>query len=790
MKYSFTIVFIFFLMVVSFAQKYTISGYIRDKANGEDLVGASILLKEINKGTITNTYGFYSITVPEGKYTVEVSFLGYKTNKEIITLTNDLKRNIHLESGAIVTEEVTISAEKADKNIKDNKMGAITMPSKQIKELPAFLGEADVLKTIQLLPGVQSASEGSSGFYVRGGGPDQNLILLDEALVYNASHLFGFFSVFNADAVKDINLIKGGMPAYYGGRLSSVLDISMKEGNNQELEGSGSLGLIASHLTLHGPLKKDKSSFLITGRRTYADFIVSPFLPHFEKSRDFAGTRYFFYDFNAKLNYRFSDNDRIFLSGYYGKDIFRYESEEDGFSTSIPWGNITGTFRWNHLFNDKLFLNTSLVYSKYDFEMVMEQESFEFGMYSSINDYTAKLDFSYMPAVRHNIRFGMNFIHHIFEPSSVSGRIGETSYNSGGVAKQFANEGAIYVHDDFDLNEKINIGAGLRGSGFQMIGPFDRYLKGDFARTTDTIHYNKGETVHFYKRLEPRLNVRYLINTNSSIKAGYTWNYQYVHLASLSAGTMPTDIWVPSSELVKPQFGTQLSVGYFRNLKNDMFETSVEVYYRKMENLIEYADGYTPADNVGDNSDSFFTYGTGDSYGIELFLKKRLGKLTGWIGYTLAKTTRYFDELNNGNPFPAKYDRRHDFSIIANYKYKENWQFSAVFVYATGDALTLPIAYYLIDGRFVYEYGDRNSFRLAPYHRFDLSANYCNEENQKGKRIRKSWNFSVYNVYNRKNPYFIYFDQEGDIKTGTLETKVKQVSLFPVLPSITLLFEF
>jgi hypothetical protein len=781
------------LLVVSIfanAQKYTISGYIRDKDNGEDLVGASVYLEEIKKGTTTNHYGFYSLTVDKGEYTFIVSFLGFDTYSEKINLLQNEKRTITLTSTAIMTDEVEIKGERSDANIKDIRMSTVTLPSKKIKEIPAFMGEPDVLKTIQLLPGVQSANEGSSGFYVRGGGPDQNLVLLDEALVYNASHLFGFFSVFNADAVKDISLTKGGMPANYGGRLSSVLDITMKEGNNQHFESSGSIGLIASHLTLQGPIQKNKSSYLVTARRTYADFLAGPFLPLFERSKDFAGTGYYFYDINAKLNYRFSEKDRIFLSGYYGKDVFKYDSKEDDFVTSIPWGNATASIRWNHLFNEKLFLNTTAIFSNYDFEMVMEQQDFEFGMYSAIQDYTGKMDFTYIPTINHKIKFGLDYIYHKFEPSSVSGRIGETKYTSEGVTEQYANEGAVYIHDDFDLTENLSFGIGLRGSAFQMIGPFERYVKSQFSQTSDTIFYGQWEEVALYKNLEPRFSTRFIINDESSVKAAYTWNYQYVHLASLSAGTMPTDMWIPSSEIVKPQFGKQITAGYFRNFKDNMYETSVEVYYRKMENLIEYMDGYTPADNIGDNSDNYFTFGEGYSYGIELFFKKRLGDITGWIGYTWSKTDRIFEELNNGEPFPAKYDRRHDLSFIANYKYNKYWQFSMVFVYATGNALTIANGRYLIDGRIVNQYGDRNSYRMKDYHRLDLSATYENNEKNESRKVKRSYNFSVYNVYNRKNPYFIYYDNEGDLQSGTLQTKVKQVSLFPILPSITVMFEF
>ncbi|MBI4645311.1 MAG: TonB-dependent receptor [Bacteroidia bacterium] len=772
-----------------YAQKYTISGYIRDAKTGEDLVGANILIKEIVYGAITNHYGFYSITLEKGEYSLIVSFIGYENYMEKISLDKDIKRNVAMAQKILITQEVTVTAEKADKNIK-GQIGAIKMPVQTIKEIPQFLGEADVIKTIQLLPGISSACEGTSGFYVRGGSPDQNLILLDEAIVYNASHLFGFFSVFNADAVKDISLIKGGMPANYGGRISSVLDITMKEGNNREFEGNGSLGLISSHLTLQGPIKKDTSSFIITARRTYIDAIVKPFLPYFKKTKEYAGTGYHFYDINAKANYRFSDKDRVFISGYYGRDVFSFNSKTADFKVDIPWGNATASARWNHLFNEKLFMNATAVFSDYRFEFGAEQDEFEFILFSGIRDYNLKLDFYYHPTIRHNIKAGAIYIYHIFTPTSVTARIGETQLISSDIIEQLANDVAVYINDEFDVNEKLNISAGLRGTMFQQIGPFDRYIKNQFNMTIDTLHYKSWENVALYKHIEPRASIRYAMNRNTSLKASYAQNYQYVHLATISSASIPADIWVPSSDIVKPQFSTQYSLGYFQNFMKDMFETSVEVYYKDMKNQIEYKDGATPADNVGDNADNYFTFGKGTSYGVELFLKKQTGDITGWIGYTLSKTSRLFDEINYGIEYPAKYDRRHDLSMIVTYNYKENWTFSAVFIYATGNCTTLPIGRYLIDGRIVNEYGERNSFRMMPYHRLDLSVSYQNRERLANKKIKTSWNFSVYNVYNRANPYFIYFDNEGDILSGNMQTKAKLVSLFPILPSITLNIKF
>jgi len=782
-KYLLIILFIF-LSTIIFAQKYTISGYVKDNSSGEELIGANVYIKELLKGTTSNQYGFYSITLPKGKYTLQVSFIGYQDFSKEIDLTKNVKLNINVKPKIIQTKEIVISSERG-KNVESTQMGAVKLPVEKIKELPAFMGEVDVLKTIQLLPGVQSGGEGNTGFYVRGGGPDQNLILLDEATVYNASHLFGFFSVFNADAIKDINLIKGGMPANYGGRLSSVLDISMKNGNMKKYQADGGIGLISSRLTIQGPIKKDTASFIISGRRTYADMIIQPFIKKDAKAK---GSKYYFYDFNAKINYKLSEKDRLYLSAYTGRDVFKFTSPSGGFLADINWGNATGSLRWNHLFTDKLFMNTTLIYTNYDFSFGATQNDFQLKLFSGITDYNAKIDFTFFPTIRNNVKFGINYIFHEFQPSSVSAKIGETELNLGGIIKEYANDGAIYITDDFDLTDKIKINAGVRGTLFQQVGPFDRYINNELGQVKDTIHYDKWENIVIYKHIEPRLSIRYSLPYNSSLKASYTQNYQYIHLASASSMSMPADLWVPSSTVVKPQFGTQYSVGYFKNFKDNVFETSIELYYKDLKNQIEYADGSMPGEDVGQNADNSFVFGTGKSYGVELFIKKRLGKTTGWIGYTLSKTTKTFPDLNLGEPFPAKYDRRHDVSFIATHELNKKWIFSVVWVYATGNSLTLPIGRYIIDGRIINEYGDRNSYRMAPYHRMDISITY--KPNHKNKKIHSTWNLSVYNVYNRHNPYFIYYETTGSLVEGNLDIKAKQVSLFPILPSITWNFNF
>ncbi len=814
----FSFLFMLFYCPANAQQKksYTISGYVKDAANGEVSIGASVYIKELLKGGSTNQYGFYSITVEEGDYTLVSTYVGYTNFIKPIKLDKDMRINIDLQSTAINVAAVEVSSERADKNVSSSTVGSVKLDMEEIKKLPAFLGEVDVLKTIQLLPGVKSAGDGNTGSYVRGGGPDQNLILLDEAVVYNASHLLGFFSVFNGDAIKNVNLVKGGMPAQYGGRLASVLDITMKEGNNKEYHAEGGIGMVSSRLTIQGPIKKDTSSFIVSGRRTYIDVLARPFA---KKDSPLKNSGAYFYDLNAKINYRLSDKDRIFLSGYFGRDILNFHDKASEFILDIAWGNATGVVRWNHLFSDKLFMNVSGILTDYNFTFGAEQSGFEFKLFSGIRDWNGKVDFTYYPTVRHEIKFGGNYIFHTFTPTSVSARQGETEFDFGKAKKNKAHESALYVSDDFDVTDKIKIHAGLRYSYFMQIGPFDRYVKDPVnGQTTKIVHYVSNENVADYGGLEPRFTIRYELNPKSSLKASYTYNLQYIHLASLSALTLPTDTWVPCSELVAPQKGTQYSIGYFRNFMDNMFETSVELYYKNLKNQIEYKDGSLPAGDVNDNSDNQFTFGSGEAYGAEFFIKKRVGKFNGWIGYTLSYTDRTFPELNGGKTYYAKYDRRHDGSLVLSYDFTKKWQFAAIFVYGTGNAITIPVSYYYIDGNFVTEYGDRNSFRMPPYHRLDLSATYTPDRAKKKERRKQrlisryekegkdvstidlskkwyrnyesSWNFSVFNAYNRHNPYIVYFSTQGSPYDGTLKIKAKQVYLFPILPSITWNFKF
>lgn len=782
----FLIVFMLLLgPVLAFAQrKHTISGYIKDASTGEYLPGASIFVRESMQGSASNNYGFFSLTLPEGKYTLVVSFLGYQEYSNTIELKSDLRLNINLQTRAVETRAVEIKGERIENNLKSTDMGRVEIPMEMIKKLPAFFGEVDVIKIMQLTPGVKSGGEGNTGMYVRGGGPDQNLVLLDEAVVYNGAHLLGFFSVFNSDAVKTVDLHKGGMPAQYGGRLASVLDVTMKEGNSREYKVDGGVGLIASRLTVQGPIKKDTSSFIISARRTYLDVLIQPFI---KKSSPTKGSGYFFYDLNTKLNYRLSDKDRLFLSGYFGRDVFTFKSAQSGFNIRIPWGNATASARWNHLFSNKLFLNTTLIYSNYQFESDIQQTAFRFGVNSGIRDYNAKLDFSWYPVVGHQIKFGANYIYHRFTPNNASVELGGQELDFGPPQHLYANEAALYLSDDWDITDKLRIHAGARASYFGQIGPFTRYIKNEFGVKVDSIVYGTRKKVKDYTNIEPRLMMRYGIDKNSSIKASFTQNYQYIQVTSLANQSLPTDLWFPATSLVKPQFGTQYSLGYYRNFKDNTWETSVETYYKTMKNQVEFKDGTLPSDGVNDNLDAFLTFGKGEAYGVELFVKKALGDFNGWVGYTLSKTHRTFPELNNGKQFYARYDRRHDLSVVLSYTLSERWNFGAVFVYSTGNLLWLPSSLYLIEGSPVVYYGERNNFRMPAYHRMDLSATWTGPS---GKKVQSSWNISVYNVYSRLNPYFLYIDTAGNPLEGTFRSQAKMVSIFPIIPSVTYNFSF
>lgn len=788
----FTLLVLTIAYTTAFAQtKFTLNGYIRDSLSGESVIGATIAVNGQSKGVASNQYGFYSITLDQGKYIISITHVSYQTKIIEVNLNLNLNLNPDLVPRSATSEAVIVYSRRRDANVKNAQMGKIDLSIEKIKNIPAFMGEIDILKAIQLLPGVRNAGEGNAGFYVRGGGPDQNLIMLDDAVVYNTGHLFGFFSIFNPDAIKNVSLIKGGMPAQYGGRISSVLDVAMKDGNMNKFQTEGGIGLIASRFSLQGPIKKDKASFIISARRTYIDVLVKPFVP---KSSAFYGSGYFFYDLNAKMNYRFSEKDRLFLSGYFGRDVFDFNNAKRSFNSNIPWGNSTATLRWNHVFDRRLFANTTVVYNDYKFKFSAAQHDFALSLSSGIRDGNAKVDFDYYPAPQHKLKFGGLYTYHKFIPNVVNGHSDSIIFKPNNEGTKYANETALYIQDDWELSDKIKINYGLRYSTFTQIGPYTKYIRDANRNKIDSTMYKSFEAIKTYGGFEPRLTIRYAINDETSVKAAIARNYQYIHLVSNSANTLPTDLWVPSTYIVKPQLAWQYSAGLFKNFKDNMYEGSLELYYKNMQNQIEYKEGYTPS--LSDPEDEF-VFGRGWSYGSEFFVNKTKGRLTGWAGYTLSWTWRKFSQLNDGQKYPAKFDRRHDMSIVANYEYNKKWKFGAVFVYGTGNATSLPERFYIINGVLTQEYSRINQYRLPSYHRLDLAATLTPQQKKKNLpaagrhgKIESYWVFSIYNVYSRLNPYFIYFDQTGSPYNGTLKVEARQVSLFPILPAVTWNFKF
>lgn len=770
------------------AAKYTLSGYVDDAGTGEKLIGATVFDQASLQGTTSNLYGFFSVTLPEGQYEIVASFVGYQRQVITIDLTKDQTFNFSLQS-ALDLEEVEIVGTQSEAIQDRSQMSVISLPMQDLQNLPALFGERDVMKALQLMPGVQSGGEGTSGLYVRGGGPDQNLILLDGVPVYNATHLFGFFSVFNTDALNSVELIKGGFPAHYGGRLSSVIDIRMKEGNTKKLRGAGSVGLISSKLTLEGPLIKDRSSFIVSGRRTYIDLLAQPFIRaigNAEGAKVRAG--YYFYDLNGKVNYKFSESSRLFLSTYLGNDNAYARIEESYIQNNVRftskdnsglgWGNITTALRWNKILNQRLFANTTLTYSRYRFQVGADYsldadpggqtEALEYSYSSGINDLAGKVDFDFIPNPNHYIKFGVGHIYHTFNPGVnvfqqdiVTDASVDTTFGNN---KIYAHEFSTYIEDDMKIGGRMKVNAGLHFSGFRV----------------------RGEN---YFSLQPRISGRYLLSEDWSLKGSYATMRQFIHLLTNSTVGLPTDLWLPATDRVPPQKSQQLALGVAHTFK-EKYEVSVEGYYKTMDNLIEYKEGASFFLG-GEGWEDQVEVGKGTSYGAELFIQKKTGRLHGWIGYTLSWTNRQFENLNFGNEFPYKYDRRHDLSVALTYKFSDRIDAGVTWVYGTGNAISLAtdryqgnargVQDYIFNGSEVQYFEERNDYRMASFHRLDASVNF-HKEKKWGKR---TWTLGVYNIYNRQNPFYLYYDTDFN---GNRQ--LKQVSLFPVIPSVSYSFSF
>ena len=760
------------------AQNATIHGYVEDVESKERLIGANIYLAESLQGTTSNNYGFYSLTLPVGtEANIVFSYIGYQNETLSIKLTGDTAINTQLNS-SIELKTVEIVAEEQSKVHEETQMSAISIPVKMVERLPVLLGEKDILKTLQLLPGVQSGGEGSSGLYVRGGGPDQNLLLLDGVPIYNASHLFGFFSIFSPEAVSNINLVKGGFPARYGGRLSSVVDVRLKEGNQEEFHGEATVGLVSSKLTLQGPIVKNKSSFIVSGRRTYIDLLARPIIKASSPPGTDQNVGYFFHDVTAKFNYKFSESSRLYLSGYLGDDKAYSQIEESyqgfksEFDSDLQWGNRILALRWNQIISNKLFANATLTYSRYKFNISTgfqesqngtTTEDFGINYGSFIEDFSAKIDFDYIPNTQHYIKFGVNETYHQFLP-------GVTSFNQSdptisfdttfGAKETFAHEIMAYVEDDFKVGGRLKFNLGLHGSAFIV-----------------------DESNYF--SLQPRVSGLFSLNDVSSLKGSFSTMTQFIHLLTNSTVGLPTDLWVPSTDIVEPQRSWQAAIGYAHTLSKG-FEFTVEGYYKEMDNLLEYQEG---ASFFGNNEewDQKVLQGEGKSYGVELFLQRKSGRMSGWVGYTLSWSNRTFDELNFGKTYPYKYDRRHDVSVALNYQINDKWDAGLVFVYGTGNAISLGTVQYLPHEGAEFSFSapieyfpERNNFRVPSYHRLDIGFNKTKEKKW-GEAV---WSYGIYNIYNRLNPFYLYWEESFN------DRELRQISLFPIIPSISYTAKF
>jgi hypothetical protein len=765
--FFFNLIIGLFLLISSVSAQSTVvvSGSVRDKQTGESLIKAVVRIQELpNAGIISNEYGFYSLSLPKGNYSVVVSQVGYETLVQKIKLDSSQTINFSLQTKNVLKEVVVESSRKND-NLTKAQMGTETINMAAISKVPVIFGEKDLLKTIQLLPGVKSAGEGNSGFFVRGGGADQNLILLDEAPVYNATHLLGFFSTFNSDAIKDATIIKGNSPSQYGGRLSSVLDVKMKEGNNQDYTVNGGIGLISSKVSIEGPLQKNKSSFILSGRRTYADV----FLKATEKFKD---NILYFYDLNAKANYQINAKNKIYVSGYFGRDELGL-----GQDFGIDWGNKTGTIRWNKIISNKLFLNTSFIYSDYNYNVKLKNGETNFNINSEIKDVNLKQDYTLYTNTQNTLRFGFNTILHNIRPSTFSG----TVINS--VAKTGRNglENAVYLTNNYKATNQLTIDYGMRLSMYTLMGGdmYNIYQNGVVSSSIKLAPSSFGKT---YANLEPRITTNFRIDDEKSIKAGYARNVQHLHLLSNSVASSPSDQWIGNSYNIKPEIADQISVGYVTKVFKSNFEFTTEAYYKHLQNQIDYKDGAEI--NTVSDVESVLLYGIGRAYGLELLLKKKEGRLTGWIGYTLSKTERKIEGINGNNWYNARQDRTHDISVVGIYDVNDRWSISGVFVYNTGDAVTYPTGKYNVQGQTLYQYAARNANRMPAYHRLDFSATY---EKNKTKRMHGSWNFSLYNVYGRENAFRISFKDDPNDPT---RTQIIRTALFKWVPSVTYQFKF
>ncbi len=752
-------------------KKYTINGTVRNKVTGESIIGATVKVLS-NQETITsNEYGFFSLTLPEGNYILEITSVGLIKLIKEIHLVADSTTDIYLDEYSKTLDEIVINNSIPGRSVSGTQMGAERLSIQEMKNIPLLFGENDPMKAIQLLPGIKAASEGNSGIYVRGGAVDQNLILLDEAPVYNASHLLGFFSTFNPDAMKDITVYKTGMPAQYGGRLSSVVDIRMNDGNNQDYYVSGGLGLISSKLNIEGPIQKNKSSFLVSGRTTYVDLFLK-----LSNDSVIKRNRIGFYDLNAKMNFNLGEKDKLFISGYFGNDHLNA-----GNNFGLNWGNSTATLRWNHVYSNRVFANTSLIYSNFNYGINLKLGANDVNIFSQIRDWNLKEELQWHPGGGHKFRMGINSIYHVIQPGNVTSSI-TSSFNNVVFQKRYSWENAFYFSDAWKLNDKWDVSYGLRLSGFSILGKGDFYNLDDKGKITDTIHIAGGKFLKTYLNIEPRVALSFLLTNSSSLKVSYVKNSQNLHLISNSTSARPTDRWVASTNNIEPETSAQSSLGYYKNLSGIKYELTVETYYKDMENQIDYRDGSDITD--ANALETQLLYGKGRAYGIEFLLRKKTGRLTGWLSYTLSKSEKKIEGINNNEWYNARQDRTHDVAIVGSYKLKKQWTLSANWVFYTGDAVSFPEGKYNIGTETFFYYTKRNGYRMPAYHRLDLAATKVFKQK---KHFTSELSFSLYNAYGRENAYSITF---RDKKDDPLKTDAVKTTLFRFIPSITYNFKF
>lgn len=764
-------------------QKYTISGSVTDSNTNKPLYLASVVLEGTKIGDATDMNGNFSFNVDEGNYTLICTFIGYETHSIKINANQNINIDIKLKPIVVSSNIFEVTSKAVDKNVSSVNIGVVDLPVKVLEKIPVVFGEADILKTIQLLPGIQSGDEGSNTFFVRGGGSDQNLITLDGATVYNPSHAAGFFSVFNTNIINSAEVYKGGMAPEYGGRMSSVIDVKTKDGDKEEYKGKLGVGLLSSNVLVEGPIQKGKSSFIFGARRTYADLILKPF----SKGTDFEGTNTYFYDLNGKLSFTLGKKDFLSITGFYSKDIFNFNPENASIGYNMNWKNSIGVINWSHFFTNNLTLNSSAKIVDYKLQLDGFESAYSMDLYSGIRDYSISSKLSWEINKNNTIKLGVEYTYHIFKPHSVSASSEDTQFDINKINSYYANDVSAFVQHETEFLENFKFLYGLRYNYYAHIGPFTRYKIDNYFNfnNIDSIIYDPFQTIKGYHLFEPRFNLRYSIDSSQSIKFSYTLNRQGANMVPMSSMILPTDVWYPATELVKPQMSNQISLGYFKNFLDNKIETSVEVYYKKMNNLLEFNIYANFINSYHTNPDYLFIFGSGKSYGIELFANKTIGDLTGWISYTLSKTTRNFEQINNGESFYARFDRRHDVSFLLDYKLNDKWNFSAVWVYSTGNAITIPNSFYIINGSIVVEYGEYNGWRMPDYHRLDLSANWKVLDKRK---LKGTLNFSIYNAYSRKNAYMISFVPE--INDDVMQYKANKITIFPILPSISFNLEF